>query len=399
MTLHLDMYQTLASGTATLLLGFVLNRKMPFLRRLCIPAPVSGGLVISAIFLILHCLCDFGMDFDWTLKDLCMVIFFTTVGFQSDLSVLKKGGRPLVIMVMLVAVLIVLQNVAGVGIARLLGRSPLLGMSAGSITMCGGHGTAGGFSALLESKGLAGAASITMATATFGLLAGSLIGGPLADFLIRRRGLAKNDPSVCESSQINGINDVWNDNQSHLGYAKAACIIAIAAGLGTLLNKLLTLAGLTFPTYFGALITAVIIRNVSEAVPSCPEVPIKEVTSIGIICLSLFLGMAMISIRLWELADIALPLLVILIAQVILMILFSVLAAFPLLGRTYDAAVLVGGLCGFGLGATPNAMANMSAICTKYHYTTMPFIVIPVIGAMFADIINIGIITLFLNLI
>lgn len=399
MTLHLDMYQTLASGTATLLLGFVLNRKMPFLRRLCIPAPVSGGLVISAIFLILHCLCDFEMDFDWTLKDLCMVIFFTTVGFQSDLSVLKKGGRPLVIMVMLVAVLIVLQNVAGVGIARLLGRSPLLGMSAGSITMCGGHGTAGGFSALLESKGLTGAASITMATATFGLLAGSLIGGPLADFLIRRRGLAKNDLSVCESSQINGINDVWNDNQSHLGYAKAACVIAIAAGLGTLLNKLLTLAGLTFPTYFGALITAVIIRNVSEAVPSCPEVPIREVTSIGIICLSLFLGMAMISIRLWELADIALPLLVILIAQVILMILFSVLAAFPLLGRTYDAAVLVGGLCGFGLGATPNAMANMSAICTKYHYTTMPFIVIPVIGAMFADIINIGIITLFLNLI
>lgn len=399
MTLHLDMYQTLASGTATLLLGFVLNRKMPFLRRLCIPAPVSGGLVISAIFLILHCLCDFEMDFDWTLKDLCMVIFFTTVGFQSDLSVLKRGGRPLVIMVMLVAVLIVLQNVAGVGIARLLGRSPLLGMSAGSITMCGGHGTAGGFSALLESKGLTGAASITMATATFGLLAGSLIGGPLADFLIRRRGLAKNDPSVCESSQINGVNDVWNDNQSHLGYAKAACVIAIAAGLGTLLNKLLTLAGLTFPTYFGALITAVIIRNVSEAVPSCPEVPIREVTSIGIICLSLFLGMAMISIRLWELADIALPLLVILIAQVILMILFSVLAAFPLLGRTYDAAVLVGGLCGFGLGATPNAMANMSAICTKYHYTTMPFIVIPVIGAMFADIINIGIITLFLNLI
>lgn len=399
MTLHLDMYQTLASGTATLLLGFVLNRKMPFLRRLCIPAPVSGGLAVSAVFLILHCLFGFEVDFDWTLKDLCMVIFFTTVGFQSDLSVLRRGGRPLVVLVMLVAVLIVIQNLTGVGIARLMGRTPLLGMSAGSITMCGGHGTAAGFSALLESQGLAGAASITMATATFGILAGSLIGGPLADFLIRRRGLAKNAPSVCESSQINGINDVWNDNQSHLGYAKAACVIAIAAGLGTLLNKLLTLAGLTFPTYFGALITAVIIRNVSEAVPSCPEVPIREVTSIGIICLSLFLGMAMISIRLWELAGIALPLLVILVAQVVLMILFSVLAAFPLLGRTYDAAVLVGGLCGFGLGATPNAMANMSAICTKYRYTTMPFIVIPIIGAMFADIINIGIITLFLNLI
>lgn len=399
MTLHLDMYQTLASGTATLLLGFVLNRKMPFLRRLCIPAPVSGGLVISAIFLILHCLCDFEMDFDWTLKDLCMVIFFTTVGFQSDLSVLKKGGRPLVIMVMLVAVLIVIQNLTGVGIARLMGRTPLLGMSAGSITMCGGHGTAAGFSALLESQGLAGAASITMATATFGILAGSLIGGPLADFLIRRRGLMKIDHCTGEPSQTGETDESWNDRQSHLGYAKAACAIAIAAGLGTLLNKLLTLAGLTFPTYFGALITAVIIRNVSEAVPSCPEVPIREVTSIGIICLSLFLGMAMISIRLWELADIALPLLVILVAQVVLMILFSALVAFPLLGRTYDAAVLVGGLCGFGLGATPNAMANMSAICTKYHYTTMPFIVIPVIGAMFADIINIGIITLFLNLI
>lgn len=399
MALHLDMYQTLASGTATLLLGLFLNKKIPFLRRLCIPAPVSGGLVVSAIFLILHCLCNFEVDFDWTLKDLCMVIFFTTVGFQSDLSVIRKGGRPLVIMVLLVAVLIVIQNLTGVGIARLMGRSSLLGMSAGSITMCGGHGTAAGFSALLESQGLAGATSITMATATFGILAGSLIGGPLSDFLIRRRGLVKIDRGTCAPSQTDGTDENRDDSQSHSAYAKAACIIAIAAGLGTLLNKLLTLAGLTFPIYFGALITAVIIRNASEAVPSCPKVPIKAITSIGIICLSLFLGMAMTSIRLWELAGIALPLLVILVAQVVLMILFSVLAAFPLLGRTYDAAVLVGGLCGFGLGATPNAMANMSAICIKYRYTTMPFIVIPIIGAMFADIINIGIITLFLNLI
>ena len=408
MVITLDMYASAGVGVAALLLGMLLTRKIPFLRRYCIPAPVSGGLIVSLLTLVLYILAGVECKFDGTVKDLCMMLFFTSVGFQCDLKELRKGGRPLIVLTALVAVLIIVQNFISLGIAKGLGLDPLVGMAAGSIPMSGGHGTSGGFSPLLEEMGLTGASSITMAAATFGLVAGSLLGGPLGEALIRRHHLA--EPSSpgnvlvsveageasASARQVRSL----SKEDAFRGYLVGACMLMIAMALGSGVSKLLALTGITFPTYFGSLLAACALRNIVGISPKwTSRLNVAEVVSIGDISLQLFLGMAMASLRLWELASLALPLALILAAQVAFMALYAAFVAFPLLGRNYDGAVMVSGLCGFGLGATPNAMANMSAVCFKYRYAVNPFIVVPIIGAMFLDIINTGVITIFLNLI
>lgn len=392
------IFNTALAGILALLAGSFINRKVPFLRRICIPDPVTGGIIFSLLFLALHSISGKEMDFDPTMKDICMVLFFTSVGFQSNIKVIREGGKPLLVMVFLVALLISVQNILGVTLAGILGQNKLLGMAAGSITMCGGHGTAGGFSELLKEMGLDGADSIAMAAATVGLLGGSLIGGPLGEAIISRKKL--HDFSIQGAvTKLKGKAESKGRSIKSEELFKATCQLFIAIGIGHILNGLLSRTGITFPTYFGALVVGVLLRNFTELVPKCPKLAMNGIVCIGDISLSLFLGMAMVSLKLWELAGIALPLLVILFCQIIFILIFARTVAFPLLGRNYDAAVLVSGLCGFGLGATPNAIANMSAVCSKYHYSTMPFIVIPLVGALFADVINITIITLFLNLI
>ena len=404
----LDMYQTAGVGVLALLLGMFFTRTIPFLKRFCIPAPVSGGIVISLLTLAAYSILGVEFSFDGTIRDISMMLFFTSVGFQSDMSAIKKGGRTLVVMVLLVAVLIVFQNLISVGIARAMGLDPLVGMASGSIPMSGGHGTSGGFSPLLESMGLTGASSITMACATFGLVAGSMIGGPLAELLIRKKGLASESLSTdvvtglegSEASPESKVERPQSGEKSFREYSKAVYLLVLAMALGTCLSKLLALTGITFPTYFGSLIAACLIRNVCGAFPKTSErLGIEKIVSLGDIALSLFLGIAMSSLKLWELAGLAIPLCVILFAQVVFIALFAAFVAFRSLGKDYDAAVLVSGLCGFGLGATPNAMANMSAVCFKYRYAVNPFIIVPIIGAMFVDIINTGLVTVFLNLI
>lgn len=388
------MFLTMTVGIAAVVLGDFLGKVVPGLRHICIPPPVTGGIVISLLFLLLHAAFGIEFKFDVTLKDLCMVAFFTSVGFQSNLTVLKKGGRPLLLMVILVALLIVFQNLLGVGTARVMGINPLIGLASGSVTMCGGHGTGAGFSPLLAEMGLAGADSIAMSAATFGLIAGSLMGAPLADHLVRRKKLApdvevaRTDPDTKDTARF-----------STGGSFMAICELFIAMGLGSLLNKALALTGISFPTYFGALLTAVLIRNLSEAIPGAPKLRVDEISSIGSICLTLFLGIAMVSLQLWELKGLALPMLVILCLQVLMMFVFARFLAFPLLGKDYDAALLVSGICGFGLGATPNAMANISAVCAKHRYSPVPYLIVPIVGAVFVDLINISAITLFINLI
>jgi ESS family glutamate:Na+ symporter len=392
----LDLYASAGVGIAALLLGLYLTRKIPFLKRFCIPAPVSGGLLVSLLTLFLYVAFGLECSFDGTVKDLCMMLFFTSVGFQSDLKVLRRGGRPLLVMTGLVAVLILAQNLISVGIASGLRLPPLFGMAAGSIPMSGGHGTSGGFSPLLEQLGLPGASSITMAAATFGLVAGSLLGGPLGEALIRRHRLSGPSASTDVVASVEAVDAPSSSRE----YLRAACVLMIAMALGTGFSRLLALTGITFPTYFGSLLVACAMRNLFGLSPRWEkELGVGEIVSIGEICLQLFLGMAMASLRLWELASLALPLTLILLAQVAFMALYGAFVAFPLLGKDYDSAVLVSGLCGFGLGATPNAMANMSAVCFKYHYAVKPFVIVPIIGAMFVDLINTGVVTLFLNLI
>ncbi len=408
--LELDMLQTAGLGALALVLGMYLTRRVKWLQRFCIPSPVSGGIVFSIVSLMLYKLWNVELVFDGTLKDVFMLVFFTSVGFQSNLKVLRRGGSTLLLMLGVLALIIVVQNVLPLGIAWLMDVNPLVGMAAGSISMAGGHGTAGGFSAVLEGMGLSGAGTIAMAAATFGLIMGSVTGGPLAERLIRTKLTAEHlepkdyevDPAMAglesdEASPAGRAKHISSNEQEFQQYAKATYALLIVVAAGSLMSWLLQQTGVTFPTYFGALIVAAIVRNVAEACKLTPKMELDKIVSVGNICLSVFLGMAMVSLKLWELESLALPLVVMLVAQVVAMALIAYFVAFNILGRDYDAAVLVAGICGFGLGATPNAMANMSAVCYKYHYTVKPFLIVPIIGAMFVDLINTGFITMFLN--
>lgn len=408
--LELDMLQTAGLGALALVLGMCLTRRVKWLQRFCIPSPVSGGIVFSVVSLMLYKLWNVELVFDGTLKDVFMLVFFTSVGFQSNLKMLRRGGSTLLLMLGVLAFIIVVQNVLPLGIAWIMGVNPLVGMAAGSISMAGGHGTAGGFSAVLEGMGLSGAGTIAMAAATFGLIMGSVTGGPLAERLIRTKLTAEHlepkdyevDPAMAglesdEASPAGRAKHISSNEQEFQQYAKATYALLIVVAAGSLMSWLLQQTGVTFPTYFGALIVAAIVRNVAEACKLTPKMELDKIVSVGNICLSVFLGMAMVSLKLWELESLALPLVVMLVAQVVAMALIAYFVAFNILGRDYDAAVLVAGICGFGLGATPNAMANMSAVCYKYHYSVKPFLIVPIIGAMFVDLINTGFITMFLN--
>ena len=408
--LELDMLQTAGLGALALVLGMCLTRRVKWLQRFCIPSPVSGGIVFSVVSLMLYKLWNVELVFDGTLKDVFMLVFFTSVGFQSNLKVLRRGGSTLLLMLGVLAFIIVVQNVLPLGIAWIMGVNPLVGMAAGSISMAGGHGTAGGFSAVLEGMGLSGAGPIAMAAATFGLIMGSVTGGPLAERLIRTKLTAEHlepkdyevDPAMAglesdEASPAGRAKHISSNEQEFQQYAKATYALLIVVAAGSLMSWLLQQTGVTFPTYFGALIVAAIVRNVAETCKLTPKMELDKIVSVGNICLSVFLGMAMVSLKLWELESLALPLVVMLVAQVVAMALIAYFVAFNILGRDYDAAVLVAGICGFGLGATPNAMANMSAVCYKYHYSVKPFLIVPIIGAMFVDLINTGFITMFLN--
>ena len=418
-SIELNMIQTAGIGAFALIVGIILTRKVAFLQRFCVPSPVSGGIIFSLLTLALYSWFHIEVSFDGTLKDVFMLAFFTSVGFQSDLKVLKQGGKLLIVMLGLLVVIITMQNLMPIGIARLMGVNPLIGIATGSVSMTGGHGTAGGFASVLEEMGLRGAGTIGMSAATFGLIAGSMIGGPLAERIIRKKLTHEQmqpqdeeiDPAMAgiesdEASPAGRAKRVSTNEVEFQQYAKAFYCIILVMGAGTLMSWLLAKTGITFPTYFGALILAAIARNTlgficfkrnDKWIKADKLLDMDRIISVGNICLSLFLGMAMISLKLWELQSLAFPLIVMLVSQVLMMALFVYFVAFPLLGRDYDAAVLCAGICGFGLGATPNAMANMSAVCYKYRYAVKPFLIVPIIGAMFADFINTGILTLFLN--
>lgn len=388
------MYQTLAAAVLVLLLGNYLKKKIYFLQKFCIPAPVIGGL----IFAIMTCICYVTgiaeFSFDDTLREVCMVFFFTSVGFQANLKVLKSGGKSLIVFLGLVISLIILQNLTAVGLAKLLNLNPLIGMCTGSIPMVGGHGTAGAFGPVLEDLNIKGATTICTAAATFGLIFGSLIGGPLGKRLIEKHSLLN---TVANDDDSLLVEDEKKHERHTNMYADAVFQLILAIGVGTIFTMLLTKTGLTFPIYIGAMLAAALMRNICEYT-GIATIHMGEINDLGGISLSLFLGMAMITLRLWELASLALPLVILLAAQVLLIIIFTYVIEFNIMGRDYDAAILVSGTCGFGTGATPNAMANMQAVCDQYVPSIKAYLLIPLVGSLFADFLNSLVITFFINL-
>ena len=395
-TIEINKYLTLAIAVGVLMLGQFLRKRIRFLETFCIPAPVVGGLVVAIISCILYVMGVVEFIYDDTFREICMVFFFTSVGFQANLAVLKEGGKDLIIFLVQVILLIVLQNVLAVGVSRVLGVNPLIGLCTGSVPMVGGHGTAGAFGPVIEDFGIQGATTIATAAATFGLIAGSLIGGPLGNSLIKKYDLLKtaksaDDVEIFDEDEEQHVRHFDND-------APAVFELCVTVGLGTLISALLTKTGMTFPVYIGAMIVAAVIRNIGESTGKI-KVYMGEINDLGGICLSLFLGIAMITLKIWQLAALALPLVILLLVQLAFMYLFARFVIFRFMGRDYDAAVITAGTCGFGMGATPNAMANMQAICDKYVPSIKAYLLIPIVGSLFADFINSLVITFFINLV
>ncbi|WP_410072931.1 sodium/glutamate symporter [Anaerostipes sp.] len=393
MTIQLDMYQTIAVAVVVLMLGNFLKHRIAILERFCIPAPVIGGV----IFAVFTCICFVTgiaeFSFDDILKEVCMVFFFTSVGFQANLKVLKSGGKSLIIFLMLVIALIVSQNFLAVGLAKVLHISPLVGLCTGSIPMIGGHGTAGAFGPVLEDFGVKGASTLCTAAATFGLIAGSIMGGPVGKRLIEKKDLLKT--AIPEDDSLLVEEEKKHERHTSM-YPAAVFQLIIAIGIGTIISKFLSMTGMTFPIYIGAMIAAACMRNIGEYSGKF-TIYMGEINDIGGISLSLFLGIAMITLKLWQLADLALPLITLLAGQTILMFFFTYFIIFNIMGRDYDAAVLSSGVCGFGMGATPNAMANMQAICERYVPSVKAYLLVPLIGSLFADFLNSLVITFFIN--
>ena len=394
MELHLDMYQTLAIAVLVLLLGRFLKKKINFLEKFCIPAPVVGGLLFAILTCVLYGTGIAEVSFDDTLREVCMVFFFTSVGFQANLKVLKSGGKSLIVFLGLVVGLILCQNFLAVGMSKVLNLDPLIGLCTGSIPMVGGHGTAGAFGPVLEDFNVSGATTLCTAAATFGLITGSLIGGPIGKSLVEKKNLITT--AVAEDDSLL-VEDEKKHTRHTSMYAAAVFQLILAIGLGTIFSWLLTKTGMTFPIYIGAMIAAALFRNIGEYSGKF-TIYMGEINDIGGICLSLFLGIAMITLKLWQLAALALPLVILLSVQVLLMFIFTRFIVFNVMGRDYDAAVLAAGTCGFGMGATPNAMANMQAICDRYAPSVKAYLIIPLIGSLFADFLNSLIITFFINL-
>lgn len=392
--IQLDMYQAAAVAALVLLLGRFLVRNLDLLRRYCIPEPVAGGVVFALAHLALRQAGILEISFDSTLQTFFMVVFFCSVGFTACFRLLKKGGLQVLLFLGIAVMMCVLQNGLGAFIASAFGLDPRLGLATGSIPMVGGHGTAASFGPLLEKAGVSGASAVTIASATFGLVAGCVIGGPTAVSRIRQKNLHSFETATGSNEVVVDKNEVTGAIDSGR-FLNAALCLALAIGAGTVVSAWLNKV-FTFPIYIGAMLVAAFIRNTTDMAGK--EIPMEEISTIGSFSLSLFLGLAMMGLKLWELADLAVPMVVMLVAQTVLMMVYAYFVVFNLLGKNYDAAVMTSGFCGFGMGATPNAMANMQAITQKYGPAPTAYFVVPLVGSLFIDFMNTIIITSFLNL-
>lgn len=396
-----DMVQTVAFATALLFIGSHLCKRVSLLSKYNIPAPVVGGLIFAFTNWGLQNI-EIGLRFDTTLQDPFMIAFFTSIGLGASLKILKEGGKPLVIFLIVASVLLFFQNMLAWGLSIATGLNPLLGLLAGSVTMTGGHGTGATFARFFTSEyHLAGAMELAMAAATFGLVSGSLIGGPLARRLIVKNNLK---PSAeTELEELANIREVEKELEEaeHVPITTESILSAIfqfsfSMGLGAVIYGVFLGMNIKVPTYLFALFAGIAVRNVAEFT-KLYRVNARLIDIIGSVSLSLFLSMALMSLRLWELAGLAVPMLVILSGQVVLMLFYAYFVTFRFMGGDYDAAVLCGGHCGFGLGATPNAIANMQAITNKYGSAPRAFFIVSIVGAFFIDVVNAAVIQLFVS--
>lgn len=392
--LNFNMAETLAISILVLLLGREIKKRVNFLERFFIPAPVVGGVIFSILLLIGHNTGAFSFSFDNVLKDFLMTIFFTTIGFTASGKLLKKGGVGVIVFLITATVLVIIQDIVGVSMAKMFGEHPLLGLAVGSVPLTGGHGTSGAFGPVLEEFGVTGGLSVSIAAATYGLIAGCLIGGPVAKRLRDKYNLK---PSLEDrEGTVEALEENDEKPVSEETLFSAVVVIALSMGIGYCIAPFLKKYGIVIPAYIGPMFIAAIIRNIADMQKK--NLPMNEIAITGNIALSLFLAMALMTLKLWELADLAIPIISILLVQTAIMALFVYFITFRFNGKDYDAAVMATGHCGFGLGATPNAMANMEVFTKENGPAPRAFFVLPVVGALFIDFTNATVITFFINM-
>lgn len=397
-TINLDMIATVSLGSLLLLFGNFLKRKIKLLEKFCIPGPVIGGLLFAIIIFILKTSNMLNISMDTTLQSPFMIAFFTTIGLGASFNLLKKGGKLLIIYWILCGILSIAQNLIGVIGAKITNINPLIGIMCGAVSMEGGHGAAASFGATIESLGVNGAVTIGMAAATFGIMCGGLIGGPISRYLIDKYKLTSNENEINNNVSVEDIagiklSDSFNSNTMIVQIAVIASCMTVGSVVGTLFSSV---TKIVLPGYVGAMFIAVIFRNINDRF-KIVDLDLYSIDIISNVCLGIFLTMALMTIKLWELSGLAGPMIVIVASQVIFIALYGVFIAFRVLGKDFDAAIMVSGMLGHGLGATPNALANINSVTSKYGNSTKAFLIVSLVGAFLIDLVAIPTIVTFIN--
>ncbi|MEZ8732951.1 sodium/glutamate symporter [Vibrio splendidus] len=399
--LHLGSFFAVTMGIVVLFIGRRLNQVIGFLKEFSIPEPVSGGILASLLFAALYATTSIEVRFDLFARDVLLVYFFTTIGINSSLKDLFKGGKPLVILLAITIFFMIMQNIVGISVASMFGLEPVFGLLSGSISLIGGHGTAIAWAPkVAEEFGLESAMEIGIASATFGLILASVMGGPIAKFLIKRHNLKPTDE---QSGSIDSNAKKQQQALTSFQFLDAVLAIHICVIVGALLNELISQTGLQLPLFVSCLFAGIVITNVMP--DSYPRIsgakwPTRSpaIDLIAEISLGTFLAMSLMSMQLWTLIDLAGPIFAILAMQLLLAVIINIFIVFPSMGKTYDAAVVCAGFGGISLGSTPTAMANMSAVSQKYGHSAQAFIIVPLVCAFFIDLANALIIPYFMRM-
>ena len=392
--ISLNVYYTIALAIVVLMVGDFIKKHIYVLRKFCIPTPVVGGVLFALLITVLNMsgLCKLSLDSSF--NDFFSLLFYAGIGYTASWKLLRKGGPQVILFLILSSILVVFQNGLGILVCKLMGVDPLVGMACGSIPMVGGNGTAAAWGPILEKAGLEAGTTIATAAATFGLVGGALLGGPVGRYLIEHNNLKPNP----EARDMKFGNEETQPPVDEKRMTAAAYQVLITVGLGTLVSSLLERTGIEFPASVGAMVAAAILRNIADHSDKL-DLKLPELSMISNISLLVFLALSMMTMKLWQLIDLALPMIVILLAQMVLMALFGIFVTFRVMGKNFDAAVMTVGQTGFGLGAVPTAMANMQVIDAKYGSSPSAFFIVPLVGSLFINLVNSGIITVFLNLV
>lgn len=395
-TVEFGMFEVLLLAVIGIYIGDFLRKKFPILVKYCLPSAVVGGTIISIITMILYYAGIMEPNFDFkTVNTLFYCLFFAASGSAASLALLKKGGKLVVIFAVLAAVLATCQNALAIGVGNLLHVNPLISMMTGSIPMTGGHGNAASFAPIAVEAGQKAAMEVAIASATFGLIAGSLLGGPYGNFLVKRFGFEDPELDNQQNTIVDTAKTIMMNKKSIIS---AVNMLVLACGIGQLFFLALQHFGIKIPIHVNCMLGGIIIRIFLDKTKRSNDSLLEALDTVGEFSLALFVSMSIVTMKLWQLADLGLQLIVLLLAQVLLILLFTYFLTFRLLGKNYDAAVMAVGHLGFGTGAVPVSMTTMKTVCDKYRYSKLAFFVVPVIGGFISNLTNALIITKFLDI-